>query len=116
MSAGTPKFIESVVPEVVQSHKFLALANGMPYAYSYYSNESAGSEGWGGTEVNGVMVGGTTVSLPPAVELGFYSPGAGTSCNVGTMNATSLILVTIPVQGGSLNMSGATYQLSPPHY
>jgi len=107
LSASAPRYIDNLVPEITQTSKFQTLANGMPFIYAYTDNIT-----------NRVAsVGGTTQNLPPLVELGFYSYGGATSCgDVGTVNATELILVQVPTLNSEFNMTGATYDLSAPHF
>lgn len=113
-----PSYISNLVPRVAESPVFLNYTNGAPYIFEDATNITDRTETVGGTVLNGPtqngVVGGTTINLPPVVELTFYSFGPRTSCGEDELGAaTGLIVVHVPVQNGGFDI--ANMEVHPSH-
>jgi hypothetical protein len=104
---NTPAYIETLVPEVIQTPQFQTYARANPFVWASFDNITNRVQG--NSE--------TTEQLPPVVELGFLSLGKVTSCtNVQTSNATLTLTVQVPVEGGAFNLTGVTFNLMSGHF
>jgi hypothetical protein len=96
LRANSPSYVTYLVPRVVQSPIFLSATNGAPYLFGDSSNMTNRIE----------TAGGTTVHLPPAVELSFYTYGPGTSCGGQPPPPSEFLAVVVPLEDGSFNLTG----------
>jgi hypothetical protein len=93
----TPEAVGVVVQHVIQLPKFLSITGGQPYVYSGFSYITQRTE----------QIGNTTVQQPDALELGFYTNGAATSCTTTPKTWQNSIDVQVPLVNGSYSINGA---------
>jgi len=94
-----------LLPLVTTSPRFLSLTNGMPFVFGNAENITDRMQQIGSQP---------PVHLPDVVEMVFYSNGLGTNCNNFHPNTAQAIVVQVPKQNGGFNMTGATFNTSPP--
>ena len=93
---GTPAYVQGVVRGVIQSAKFTAAVNGSRYVFVTFDNMTERVQ----------TVGNVTTKLPDALELGFSTRGAATSCSGGAIGRgpdafTNWIDVQVPIINGT---------------
>jgi hypothetical protein len=96
--------VTSLLPRVVSDSRFLNLTHGQPFVFGNAEMVSNRIEQVGNQP---------PVHLPNALEMVFYSQGSATSCSMYLSDATSTIVVDVPIINGSYNLANATFNLSP---
>jgi hypothetical protein len=110
LPASSPRYVSYLVPLVVQSPIFLAATNGSPYLFGDASNMTNRIQIIGGKVTSGPLqnfsvAGGTTIHLPPVADLSFYTYGPGTSCAGQPPPPKEFLMVNVPLEGGSFNLT-----------
>jgi len=111
LGANSPSYVTYLVPRVVQSPIFLAATAGSPYLFGDSSNmtnriQILGGQVTSGPTENFSVAGGTTIHLPSVVDLSFYTYGPGTSCAGQPPPPKEFLMVNVPLEGGSFNLTG----------
>lgn len=98
---GTPAYVQSVVREVIGSPRFADAVNETRYVFASFDNMTQRVQ----------TVGGVTTRLPDALELGFSTRGAATSCSGGAIGVgpdafTNWVDVQVPIINGTFQVAG----------
>ena len=89
-----------LLPLVTANPRFLNLTRGMPFVFGNAENITDRTQQIGNQP---------PVHLPDALEMVFYSMGSNTSCGMYEGLSETTIDVQVPIQNGSYNMTGATF-------
>jgi hypothetical protein len=96
--------VTGLLPKVVADPRFLNLTHGQPFVFGNAEIVSNRTEQVGNQP---------PVHLPDALEMVFYSQGPATSCSMYLSDATSTIVVDVPIINGNYSLTNATFNLGP---
>jgi len=96
--------VAELLPNVVADPRFLNLTHGQPFVFGNAENVTNRTEQIGNQP---------PVHLPDALEMVFYSQGSATSCSMYLSDATSTIVVDVPIINGNYTLTNATFNLGP---
>jgi len=96
--------VADLLPKVVADPAFLNLTQGQPFVFGNAENITNRVQ-----QIDNQP----PVHLPDALEMVFYSQGSATSCSMYPSDATSTIVVDVPIINGNYNLTSATFNLSP---
>ena len=96
--------VADLLPKVDADPGFLKLTQGQPFVFGNAENITNRVQQIGNQP---------PVHLPDALEMVFYGQGSATSCSMYRSDATSTIVVDVPIIDGNYNMTYATFNVIP---